>query len=1461
MARTITDEEIKLSIIINGNPAQKQLLDLEKATRRLTEENKSLILEKKRLEAQGLKESAQYKEITAKIKSNNLALSENKNAMKELQNQIGVTGLTMAQLTQKATLLKMTLRNLVPGSADYVRYQQELKQVNTRIGELNGRAATAGLSIGKIADGFNRYAALSASVIGFFAGMVVSVQKIIDLNGKLSDTQADVMKTTGMTKKEVDELTKSFGVLETRTSRIDLLKIAEQGGRIGIAKEEIQDFVKTMNMANVALGDSFTGGVEEVANKLGKLKFLFQETKDMSVDQSYNAIGSAINDLGANGVASEANITEFATRLGSLPDVLKPTIKEALALGAAFEESGIEAEVSSRAYNIFMKQASNESGKFAKVMGVSKKSIEDMINTNPLDFMLKFAQGMRGMDATETAKTLDFLGVNADGANKVIGAMGNNMGRFRELIDLSNNSFETGTSLVNEYNVKNNNLAATLEKIKKTVSGWFSSETFIKWLTIAGQKFAEFIGATENSEKKISSLRIVLSFTVKLLAVLIASMFSFSIANRIAAANVNSFGVATAWANLQSKLNVMWLTLQRTGLIAYSLVMSFFGKEVASTTLKIRALNIAGASSPWGAVLALITAVIGAYIAYRSTLQKTITTQETFAKQQKNLNDEVSKQNAQTKANITSLIQMIQSESISLESRKKAYQELIKINPIFNGFLKDEKFNIEGLIKVYSEYLKQLDGVTYAKKFSQLNEKNIEKEINAQQRLFNAEKNVIKLRKEWENWIESKKGKNVNDIDWSKNNAGPLREAERELKLAQENLINATKIVDNTNNFRNKKIKDLENSIKKEEVAILKITDENSTKYKVAFLKLQGDKQKLKALLGSSDVPVTTPSNFNVPGAGGSSTSSQTNPNSSQEEINRLRLENDTKYNELLLKNRRQLEDDKIAVMQEGYEKEVAIETLRYKREIEDLQRQKIHVDEMAKLDEEISKAKQAKDITKYNALIQIKKGWGDKNKVLDQQINNLIEEKNINHNQKLAIIQDKAGLQQIEKLKANYEKEKLVRETAFLNELNSLNISEQEKEKRKKDFHQKELQMEEAMLREQMILLENMINDVDFNGIDFSLLTPEQEDNLKGQIDKILNAIAKIKAEKDKLTGKSGIEISLGLGTQADILGFSQEQWTNFYKNIDSGKIGIETMAFAVFALKNAFVEVDKLIAQSEAVKLKNYEKTAESRKKSFKRQLDAGIINQDQYNKRVEKIDEDLDNKKFAIELKQAKRQKLIGAMNVLQSTAQAIMGIWAQVPKFDFGISAGILTGIVGGIGAIQLASVLKAPLPTRGAEEGYYPNLVRREQDNKLFRTTGTSKMKSGLFTKPRLLVGEGPGDMPEMVIDKKAFAQISPETKSALLREISAVKGFENGYYNKGTFNMGTSPTNSSSNNGDEVVQLIKMALAVVAKNTEVMEDIKQNGLAAFVSNKDMPSMKNIQKGMKEYNELISKSKV
>ena len=501
MGKHIVDEVMRFSIIVNGNSAQKELYDLEKSTRNLTQRNKELRTEQARLIGQGQKQSAAYKAVTAEIKKNNLAVKTNKLRMKELQAEIGITGLTMAQLGKKATQLKLQLRNMIPGSAQYKRFNKDLKVVNAQLSKLRLQSKASQFSLGGIANGFNKYAALGASFIATLTGVVFSIQKLIDYNGKLSDAQSDVQKTTGLTKKEVDELTISFGLLQTRTNRIDLLKIAEEGGRIGILKDEIGDFVTIMNKAVVALGDSFPGGAEETASKLGKLKLLFKETKDQRVDKAYNAIGSAINELGANGVATEINIANFATRVGALPDALKPSIADALALGAGFEESGIQAEIAGRAYSILLIQAAKESEKFAKVMGITNDEVKELINDDPLEFMIKFAKGLKGMSATDTAKTLQFLGVSATGTNKILGALSNNTDRFIDLLDLSNRSMKEGTSLINEYNIKNTNFAAILDKIGKRMRGFLVNGPLVRGLKSMVIGFGKLIGVVKDANK------------------------------------------------------------------------------------------------------------------------------------------------------------------------------------------------------------------------------------------------------------------------------------------------------------------------------------------------------------------------------------------------------------------------------------------------------------------------------------------------------------------------------------------------------------------------------------------------------------------------------------------------------------------------------------------------------------------------------------------------------------------------------------------------------------------------------------------------------------------------------------------------------------------------------------------------------------------------------------------------
>lgn len=589
---------------------------------------------------------------------------------------------------------KMTI-----GAEDYVRTGKKIAHLNSIMSE--HRAQTAKLSneykslatrakeaFGGARNWFNQNLAIAGTLIASITGASLAFRKLATDVADIDDMYSDVMKTTGMTRDEVVALNEEFKNIDTRTTREDLNKIAEAGGRIGIAKENIFEFTEAINIANVALGDSFTGGVEEISTSLGKLKTLFKETQDMQVEKAYLSIGSAINELGANGAASEPNIANFALRVGSLPDSLKPSIAETLALGAAFEESGIEAEISSRAYNIFLKQASTNSEKFAKVMGTTTAEVEKMINTDPLEFFLNFSQGMKRMDATDTAKTLAYLGVNADGANKAIGAAANNTDRFRELVSMSNKSFTEGTSVINEYNIKNNNLRASLDKsIKKFKE---------KALELGERLNPALLKSTNATTYLINALIELPKWTKRNSGLLV----TLAVVLGVYTTAVNYARVALFLKNAQLKINSFLLVSNKAAHLAAAAAQAFFTGNVVRARIAMQMFNKTVGVNPYvvlGVAIAAVTVAVYKLFAGFNKLNAE-------AKIASKLNKQVAEDTANEVSELNLLLRTARNENIAKQTRIEAVKKLNEISPKYLGFLKLETINTNSATNAVNSY-------------------------------------------------------------------------------------------------------------------------------------------------------------------------------------------------------------------------------------------------------------------------------------------------------------------------------------------------------------------------------------------------------------------------------------------------------------------------------------------------------------------------------------------------------------------------------------------------------------------------------------------------------------------------------------------------------------------------------------------------------------------------------------
>lgn len=337
------------------------------------------------------------------------------------------------------------------------------KPVKAMADSVDSFAARAERSFRKVGQ-----ASAKISKASFIVGAAIAAPLILAANEavKFEDKMADVGKTTGLQGKELS----AFGsdildlATKTRTGIDDIVKIAEIGGQLGIAKKDLLAFTQASNKFNVAIGADFSGGVEQAITSVGNIKSLFKETRAINIADSITKTGSAINELGAVGSATSENVSDFTLRLGALPDALKPSLTNTLALGAYLEEVGINAQIGAGGVGNFLLVAGKNIDAFGKQMGMTSAQSKKLLADDPTEFAKRFAQSLNGLKPDVLAKKLETLGIGTQETIKVIGALGSGTARLTELQKLSNEAFTKGTSLNDEYNKKNNTTAAQLAK-------------------------------------------------------------------------------------------------------------------------------------------------------------------------------------------------------------------------------------------------------------------------------------------------------------------------------------------------------------------------------------------------------------------------------------------------------------------------------------------------------------------------------------------------------------------------------------------------------------------------------------------------------------------------------------------------------------------------------------------------------------------------------------------------------------------------------------------------------------------------------------------------------------------------------------------------------------------------------------------------------------------------------------
>ena len=399
---------------------------------------------------------------------------------------------------------------------------------------------------------------------------------------------------------------------------------------------------------------------------------------------------------------------------------------------------------------------------------------------------------------------------------------------------------------------------------------------------------------------------------------------------------------------------------------------------------------------------------------------------------------------------------------------------------------------------------------------------------------------------------------------------------------------------------------------------------------------------------------------------------------------------------------------------------------------------------------------------------------FGKKQITLNSEDAGILQALEKEHQAKILQITSNAEKQKQQQLSQAVKKELDTKKAGYERELTELRIRHNEAladetltAGERKDLQEKHRQEERELTirhtRDLIAVIQQILNSTEIDGIDLAgnIFTPEEKEKLEAEVLKAREMLSGLYAEasEKKEGGETDAKQPTGLPkADVDILGMTPEMWETFFMNLEQGKYGIEEMQAAANTLMSVWGTVNDFMAAKEKKQLQQYEKNTKAKKAALDKQLDAGKISQEQYNARVSQLDAELDAKKAEIENKQAKRQKTMAIADVIKNTALAIMSIWAQVPKFDFGATAGILTAMVSALGAAQLAIISAQPLP--GAESGGFIDVVR-SQDGRHFKAKDDPDRR-GYIDRPTVITGESGR---EFVVNDEAVS--NPTVKPVL----------------------------------------------------------------------------------------------
>ena len=377
--------------------------------------------------------------------------------------------------------------------------------VGSSLSELPGQMESVGDAAGKTGS----MIAKSFAVVGAITAIGTALYQ---LNVGVSEAQADIRKSAGLSADEVNRLTDSLKNIDTRTSIEDLLAIGASLGQLGV---EVNDkTIGAIDMLNVALGGELANSADEVTTKIGILRNLLDDTATADVADDYLRLGNALNVAGATGAATADVVQDIAVRFGGTARVLGLSSGEILGLAKSLQEAGLTAERAGSGLNRVLGELAKEPEKFAKVLKLNAEEFKKQTETNLAGAFVTVVQRVKEFQKSggDALNILDNLKISGQSEQEVFLKLAKNIDDVTGNMSEMSNALKSTSSLSQENAVKQETLAGVWERLSNTIKNSFIGSGFIDVLKGVGSILTGVVSGLQaafslfsSSEKAVSS--------------------------------------------------------------------------------------------------------------------------------------------------------------------------------------------------------------------------------------------------------------------------------------------------------------------------------------------------------------------------------------------------------------------------------------------------------------------------------------------------------------------------------------------------------------------------------------------------------------------------------------------------------------------------------------------------------------------------------------------------------------------------------------------------------------------------------------------------------------------------------------------------------------------------------------------------------------------------------------------